>query len=274
MATPATATATVVTCYYRIPSKHSYDSYDAWSERFLASVDTPMVIFCDAGSAARLAALRARVADRTRVVVLPLDQTRCGGGRLGAHWPTDVARDPEAHIHNPALYAIWNNKADFVQRVVEENPFATDAFAWCDIGCFRSDDPDPERFRRWPEGAALDAACTDPARRARLTLLNIEPFQSGDFRLGSTGLPPSFERVCRIGGTIMVGHRDAWCRWTPAYRAMLDRFVEGQRFAGKDQNVMATLCVLRPDLIALVAPTFRREDGDPWFHLLGHFAPR
>ena len=108
---------TIVTCYYKFPSKHSYADYEAWSARFLTAVDTPMVIFCDADSAPRLQALRARVADRTRVVVLPLDQTRCGSGRLGAHWASDVARDPEAHIHTPGLYVVWNEKAAFVERV-------------------------------------------------------------------------------------------------------------------------------------------------------------
>ena len=95
MATPATATATVVTCYYRIPSKHSYDSYDAWSERFLASVDTPMVIFCDAGSAARLAALRARVAD---LLEIDIDQVS-----IKAKTPEGLNLDHVAQCHAVAL---------------------------------------------------------------------------------------------------------------------------------------------------------------------------
>lgn len=255
---------TVVTCYYRFPSKHSFADYDAWTRRLLAAVDTPLVVFCDAESAPRLSALRARVAESTRVIVLPLDRTRCGSGALGAHWAVDATRDPEADIHTPGLYVVWNEKAAFVQRVMDENPFGTDAFAWCDIGCLRADAA-VDRYRRWPRGATLDGIARD-----RLTLLNITPFESGDFVLDpADGLPPSFDRVSRVGGTIQVGHREAWERWIPAYYAMLDRFVAAGRFAGKDQNVMAALCVLRPDLVTFVRPT---TEGDPWFSLLPFFS--
>jgi len=260
------ATATVVTCYYRFPSKHRYDEYDAWSRRFLTAVDTPMVIFCDAESAPRLAALRDRPSTegKTRVIVLPLEQTRCGR----APWVVDASRlDPEAAIHTPSLYVVWNEKAAFVARVMAENPFATDAFAWCDIGCVRADPPPGVSLRRWPEGAALDAL-----PRAQLALLNVTPFERGDFALCADGLPPSFDRVNRVGGTIQVGHRAAWERWIPAFYATLDRFVAAGRFAGKDQNVMAALCVLEPDAVRLVRPSGRPEDGDPWFYLLPFFA--
>lgn len=263
-------TVTLVTCYYRIPgAKHSFEDYDAWSSRFLSTVDTPMVVFCgDTETARRLAQLRARVARLTRVVVLPLAKTHCGSGRLGALWPQDMARDPEARYHTPDLFLIWNNKSDFVARAMALDPFGSDVYAWCDIGCFRADEG-PDRYRRWPRSSALDAACARTPDA--LSLLCVKPFESGDFVLAPDGLPPSFERVNRIGGTIMVGTRAAWNRWIPAYYRILDDFVAAFRFAGKDQSLMAALVVLRPDLAALVSPSQRPEDGDPWFYLQPHF---
>lgn len=226
-----------------------------------------MVIYCDAESAPRLAALRARVSDVTQIIVLPLSQTDCGSGRTGVNFTNEHARDPEAHLHSPALYEVWNEKSAFVRRVMESNPFHTDTFAWCDIGCFRSD-LNLASYRRWPEGARLDAV--DPER---LVLLLMQPFQPGELAVSpATGLPPSFERVIRVGGTIMVGHRRAWERWIPAYYNALRRFAAVGMFAGKDQNVMAAMCALHPEFLLLVTPTFIASHGDPWFFLQPWFS--
>ena len=38
-------TATVVTCYYKIASKHSHNEYDIWMTNFLSNIDCQLVIF-------------------------------------------------------------------------------------------------------------------------------------------------------------------------------------------------------------------------------------
>ena len=261
-------TCTVVTCFYRFPSKHSAGEYDAWTARFLGAVDTPMVAFCDADMAPRLSELRARVASQTRVVVLPLSAID-GGWNDVVDWDDEHARDPErgAQAHSPSLYKVWNAKSALVGRAMAMDPFGSEAYAWCDIGCFRSD-LRIESYRRWPEGARLDAA--DPER---VVLLRLQPFQPRELALDpATGLPPSFAGVNRIGGTVMVGHRRAWERWIPAYYATMRRMVAAGVYVGTDQHVMATVAATRPDLVALVAPTYLREHGDPWFFLHPWFA--
>ena len=248
---------TIVTCYYRFPSKHSYAEYDAWAARFLGAVETPMVIFCDAAGEARLREMRGE--REARFVVLSLADTTCA--RL-ADWDAEHGRDPEADIHTTPLYVVWNEKSEFVRRAMEMNPFGTDAFAWCDVGCFRSD-LNLSKFSRWPEGARLNASDEE-----RLTLLCIQPFEPRDLVVDErTRLPRSFDNELRVGGTIMVGHRRAWERWIPAYYATLRRYIDVGMFAGKDQSVMASLVILRPDLVTLFAPSHEPAHGDPWFFL-------
>ena len=52
-----TCNSTIVTAYYRIPSKHSHGEYLAWMENFLSLRDC-MVIFCSPGMQDTLRALR------------------------------------------------------------------------------------------------------------------------------------------------------------------------------------------------------------------------
>ena len=265
-----TSTCTVVTCFYRFPSKHSDAEYDEWMARFLRAVDTPMVIFCEAEMAPRLRALRERDQQQqpiqTRVEVYPIVDNTCAAM---VDWREQHAKDPErdTQAHSPALYTVWASKSAFVGRAMALNPFGTDAFAWCDIGCFRSD-LNLGCFRRWPEGARLDAL--DPTR---MVLECITPFQESDLVLDpGSGLPPSFAGQTRIAGAIMVGHRPAWERWIPAFYSTLQRMVANGQFVGVDQNVMAAVAVTRPDIVTIVTPSFLPQHGDPWFFLQPWFS--
>lgn len=266
MTTPTTTTTTtrctIVSAYYRFPSKHSSAEYDEWARRFLGSVETPMVLFCDDETEPILREMRG--VRPALFVLMPLAEAEMS---KVADWDAEHARDPEASIHTKSLYVMWNEKAAYVQRAMALNPYRSTAFAWCDIGCFRSD-LNLARLRKWPEGPRLDGL--DPER---LTLLNIQPFEPGDEAIDPvTRLPPCFDMKLRVGGTIMIGHRRAWDRWIPLYYAVLQRYLNAKFFAGKDQNVMASLVMLRPDLVTLVAPSRAPEHGDPWFYLQPYFS--
>jgi hypothetical protein len=44
--------------------------------------------------------------------------------------------DPERNIHSLSLYAIWNLKSYFVQKVFEQNPFNSSFFIYTDAGAW------------------------------------------------------------------------------------------------------------------------------------------
>jgi hypothetical protein len=67
---------------------------------------------------------------------------------------------------------------------------------------------------------------------------------------------------CRIGATIMIGHKHAWYRWIPTFYTMMDTFMKNDTFTGKDQDIMATIVALYPELVELIVAVDRN-----WFYL-------
>ena len=58
----------------------------------------------------------------------------------------------------------------------------------------------------------------------------------------------------RVGGGIICAHKDIFEKWYSYYYQLLEYFIKINRFIGKDQSIMATLCILDKDLINLVKP--------------------
>jgi len=254
---------TIVTCYYRFPSKHSYENYDAWMTNFLTTVDNEMIIFCDAESFEKVKTLRKEFEDVTDIFVLPLEETYCGQQVYQEIWKKDWQRDTEKSIHNPNLYIIWNEKSMFLNRAISINPFETEFFMWCDIGCFRNKE-DMHLFKNWPSDAFLSSAKKD-----KIYFLNIEPFKPEDLEILPNTLTRSFEGKNRIGGTIFFGHKDTFVPWIEKFYYYMNTYMENNYFAGKDQNILATFYAAYPDLFELVTP--QPNEGDPWFYLQRYF---
>ena len=256
---------TIVSCYYKSPAKHSNKEYDEWMHNFLTTVENEMIIFCDEESFSKIMELRKDFQDITFVYVLPLSETYCGNAHYQDVWIKDWQRDIERAIHHPNLYNIWNEKSMFVYRVMQLNPFNTDFFCWCDIGCFRNKN-DLNLFKNgcWPSTTFLSTAAKD-----KMYFLNITPFEERDFEKQSNGLSRSFEHDTRIGATIFLGHRSIFETWIELFYKYMNDYITKDYFAGKDQNIIATIYVLHPEIFKLIRPV--ANEGDPWFYLQRHF---
>ena len=108
---------------------------------------------------------------------------------------------------------------------------------------------------------------TDRAYILEAHLLLLQDFTAEELlmRRGVYCAPAKY--LCRAGGTIFFGHAEAWAKWVPEYYRALGRHMDCDAFAGIDQLVMNTVIIGRPDLVRVVRPTYRPEDGDPWFYL-------
>jgi hypothetical protein len=258
------ANCTIVTCYYRSPAKHSLQNYDQWMKNFLMTIHNPMIIFCDEASASTIETYREKDMNKTKIIVLPLYETYCGDPSKHDLWIHDWHRDIEQRIHHPNLYIIWNEKAKFVERAMELNPFDTDFFCWCDIGCFRRQEELYLFEKEWPSSAFLQSAKKD-----KMYFLNITPFEENDFNILPNGLTHSFERVTRIGATMFLGHKTIFQDYIQLFYETMEQYIKNDYFTGKDQNIIATLYVLKPELFKLIRPI--DGEGDPWFYLQRYF---
>lgn len=248
---------TIVTAYYRIPSKHSDAEYDAWIKTFAETLENPVVFFGEPEWCERFNKLRGN--RPTALLELPFDKLYC---HSIAPWDTVLKNDKYQHLHTIPLYIVWNEKSCFVSRALQENPFDSEVFAWMDAGCFRM----PERAwkcRNWPISNRLQSTDLN-----RITLVQVQPFMPDDGAINSDGLPADFHGTNRIGGTILLGGKQAWGNWIPAFYEMVDKFIKAGRHCGLDQNAISALALTRPDLVNLVTPP---EDVDQWFYLQEYF---
>ena len=174
-------------------------------------------------------------------------------------WEKHLAMDSEKY-HTIDLYMVWNEKSYFLKRAIERNPFGSEYFIWCDIGCFRNNAEMPQ-YANWPSPEKMKQY-----GREKVILNYLGDFTDNQYHIDeSTGLSCDFQRENHIGGGIFGGSREALARWIAVYYDMLSIFFKYDRFAGKDQNVMANVVLRFPYLVTLARPIGCCPD--PWFHL-------
>jgi hypothetical protein len=222
-----------------------------------------MVIYTDHLSVDKLKSICEWRKDKTIIINKPLSETYCA--KYINYWNNDWNRDPEKIIHNTNLYIVWNEKSNFVKEAIQNNYFKTDYFCWCDIGCFRTHET-ISKYRYFPNITKLSSI-------DKIHLLNIVPFQEKDLdtlkniKLGRTTMHNFFNQQNRIGGTIFVGHINAWKKWIPLFYSTMELFMTHNTFAGKDQDIMAMIALLYPEVVQLITP----PTSNDWFYLQDYF---
>lgn len=252
---------TIVTCYFKIPSKHSQEKYKEWMSNMLTNISTPMVIFCDEESENFIKELRKDYLSNTHIIVLSLDDFYTS--RYKDKFTEHYELDPEQNIHSIPLYMIWAEKSHFLKRAKTINPFDSQFFLWCDIGCFRNrqekNDVKLDMIKFFPNEIKIRSIPNN-----KIILVQTGKFSAGCSTLNSNNLTnEEFTYYSHtISGTMFGGHFDIIDEWHKKYYSTLENFFKNNRFAGKDQSVMANIVIQYPNLVHLFQPTY----GDPWFY--------
>ena len=258
---------TVVTAYYEIKSKFNKQQYMEWTTTFF-KIKSPIVLFTTAEHVEIMMQLRGT--RPLHIIVTPFEELDAWK-LYKDKWMAQHAMDPERKIHSPELYAVWAQKAFFVESAVHQNPFQTEYFFWCDIGAFRDPHLSPLILETFPHTRYLE-----PHR-----LL----FQS----VGSTSFEDRFPKPDGIYGEVISekwnerrmvgglwgGGKQACLIWKVRYQAMLERYFDANRFAGKDQQVMFSAYQMDPSIARVVQCT--KQGIDIWFflqHLLSKVCTR
>lgn len=251
-----TTTTTIVTAYFKLPrSKASHGQYEAWMANMLA-IDNDMIIFCDPKMSDLVYGFRSDKLDKTHIVETHMSDFFCY--RYANYFLEHTKMDTEMPIgHNMFLYMIWNEKSNFLKRAIESDPFKSDYFLWCDIGCFRRPNT---QFIHWPNPERVAALPKD-----RVLLLSVEPFNDAELAVTRREQLPSFQHSNRIGGTIFGGTKQVLLEWHAKYYEMLEYFISIDRFIGKDQSIMNSVYLTNRNMCELVK--WRPGCADIWFYL-------
>ena len=258
------APSTIVTAYFKLGNRSKYDdeTYANWHANFFTLNDA-MVIFTDTHSIRQLLKYRRRVSGCTVFVIQSLSHsTRTA--RLGA-WAEQSKLDPEVDIHSPELYIIWNEKSEWLALAAKLNVFNSSHLFWADSGQFRSQDM-VTRATTCEKLWIGDVSSFIP--RGKIVLLSIEHFEPHEMVLNSQGKSIMFDSlVVRIGGGNFGGDVDAITMWQKAYYNKLREYLDAGVFAGKDQPIMASVCLEIVHMCYIVDGQEIRESEDIWFAL-------
>lgn len=238
---PGCHTATLVTAYFEVPSKHSSGEYMSWMEN-IASVKDPMVIFTTKDKVHLFREFRSHALNTTLIVPMGLHDTLVVKEFGTEFWKLQQGIDPEKRIHqSPLLYVIWNEKTNWLLTASEINPFGSDFFAWIDVGYLRD-----QKYN----GLQLIKKIPQDLKRDQVLMLDVSKCCVGDNSIYT-------------GGGFIGGFHSGIRKWHNKYYNMLRQ--NRENFVGKDQPWMSRTCTKNQGMCYLVeaVPTH----GDPWFYM-------
>ena len=249
--------ATVVSAYFRNPSKHPQEHYLFWIKNFLEHIPCSLVFYTEADLIPLFTSWREKYMDRTIFAPFNFNESEAYKKYGRNFWEKELEKDTEYNymtnkkIHNPELYAIWYEKKEFVLKTIAANPFNHEKFIWCDAGGFR--------VTSWFD-RLQDFPNADMIHPTKFFLLNIEPFTNSELSNHSS----DFSKLHRIGAGYLAGSASTWKQFSEKYDNMLNNYRERGIFAGKDQNIMASMYIEDPEFFDLVSTDNTCEDI--WFY--------
>ena len=248
---------TLVTAYFdlgRKQTKHAGNPYPGWIGNFLPFARWPLVIYCDEQSLDMLKEMRG---DKPAVWhVMRLEEFF-----VYKYWSLLKSLEIDGGC-TAECGLVWHEKHNFLRRALSENPFDSEIFFWCDIGCFRFrwDLPSWSVFRmqfrlsedvEWPNLEVCRALPQDKAIVLRYRLPSGRPSILAQF----------------FGGAM-----EPTRRWCDAYYQRLEQRVEkgalaySRELANSEESVMQFLYRRRPELVYVLS-----SDAAPWPRLVGLF---
>ena len=151
---------------------------------------------------------------------------------------------------------------------IEDNPFKSEYFYYCDVGCFR-DDKKIAKYLNWPKIEKVKKKGIGD----KFTILSVFPFTNDDLKYKDTEDLFKFLNINRLGGGIIGGSKETCLEWHGLFYDMMDKYFQNHQFAGKDQSIMASVylkiyntdkkeCEKLFNLVKVANPFC-----NPWFYL-------
>lgn len=243
--------STIISAYYKIKSKHSYEEYLSWMTNFLTIQDC-MVVFVQPDQEYTIRTLRPP-AYPTIIIPRLVESFLVSTLVTSKEWEKQEKMDPEPNIgHNWELFSVWNEKINMMKIVADSNPFSSSYFVWLDIGAVRH------------EGYRHQLMVRNIPKDKGVLMLTIDQFTNDELKLVDGKSVVDFSRVeyrDRIGAGTIGCDQESLNRYHRAYYNTLRTKMDKGWFIGKEQNILPTAC-LESDLCLLV----KGSQGD-WFRL-------
>ena len=263
----ATPSATLVTCYYKVKSKHTFDEYAIWITNLLLTIKCNIIIFTSADQAEWINSLALK--NRTH----PEHNANFGGvkviikelqdldivKRYPNIWENQYIKDPRSDTRTKECYMIWNSKLALVREAIIQNPFGSDKFVWNDIGSLRD-----VRFIHENYMHIIQYPRYENISRDKIDIVLIQDFEVQDQII--------FQNECHLSGAIFGGGQEACLKLIDLFYENFNMYLENGYFIGCDQQILATCFRQAPELFNLIIPDYSDRVIDKWFYLYNHYS--
>jgi hypothetical protein len=251
---------TVVTCYYKINSKHSHDNYDRWMTNFLSNVSCNLVIFTSPDLVEYIAEKRMRFIDKTIIKTIELEDLpiyKLYKDLWAVQYQMDNQKDTG---RTKECYVIWNSKLFFLREVMESNPFFSDKFIWSDIGCLRMHCYDTSLMNQIINNYPI----YEKISKTQIDIVLLEPIENAEQKI--------FIGERHFSGAIFGGHKDVIMLLYELFYKKLYDHIQAGIFIGCDQQTISSIYNENRELFNCISCNNHSNDDYNWFYLWEHYS--
>ena len=249
---------TIVTCYYKIKSKHSHDRYDKWITNFLSNVPCNLVIFTSPDLVEYIREKRQRFLDKTRIISMVFEELPVFK-LYKNEWNNQYKMDKQQDTgRTKECYVLWNSKIYFLRQVIEINPFVSDKFLWVDIGCLRTYD------KCYMNRIIENFPVYERISKGKLNIVLLEAIENKEQRV--------FIDEMHFSGAMFGGDKDVIIKlYELFYKKLYDHIKEGI-FIGCDQQTISSIYNENRDFLNCILSKNYPNNDRNWFYLWEYYS--
>jgi hypothetical protein len=253
-------TATVVTCYYKIASKHSHNEYDRWMTNFLSNIDCQLVIFTSPDLVEYIKNKRQGFLDKTHIVSIELENLEIYTKYLH-YWEIQYKMDNQKRCGRTIeCYVLWNSKLWFLKKAIEECYFQSDKYVWTDIGCLRTNDSSTVSLLRKKYPMYENISDT------KIDIAMLQPIVNADQNI--------FIDEVHFSGAIFGGKKTNIIKFHDLFYERLDNHIKKGIFIGCDQQTISSVYSTNRELFNCITTYHVSMEKWKWFYLWIYYAKK
>jgi hypothetical protein len=261
----ATPSVTVITCYYKVKSKHSFEEYSRWITNLLYAVRSAnIIIFTTVDQEQKLMNLAMQnrkepyANKNVKIIIKDLNELEIVK-KYPDIWDDQYRKDPTPNIRTKECYMIWNSKMSLVKEAISLNPFNSDKFIWNDIGSMRDVRYIHENYKN-----IINYPLYSNISEDKMDIVLIENFKLPDQII--------FQNEVHLSGALFGSSKETFLKVIDLFYQNLEMYLENGYFIGCDQQILATCVQQRPELFKLIQPDYSNRIIDKWFYLYHHYS--
>ena len=140
---------TLVTAFYKIKSKHSYQDYLEWMNNIL-KINRSIVFYFENLLPKKIKNMRPREFENKTIWIEYNMKDFYSFNYYLKDFKETYTIDIEKSHHSVPLYLIWAEKCKFLENAVNKNYFNSTCFYWVDAGFFRNSTKIKTYINDWP----------------------------------------------------------------------------------------------------------------------------